>query len=119
MPGRGQSSARPWTETERGRLGSLAETLDLTLDQILPLLGETCLDVHLNGATFWSSVPINVWDYTLGGYQVLKKWLSYCELSLLERHIASRRSRVLLPAQTIQHLDTTLKYIADAEGELE
>jgi hypothetical protein len=47
-----------------------------------PSLG---LDVQLNGNTFWSSVPTNVWTYTLGGYQVLKKWLSYRELPLLER----------------------------------
>jgi len=26
-----------------------------------------------------------VWDYTLGGYQVLKKWLSYREGKLLGR----------------------------------
>jgi hypothetical protein len=26
-----------------------------------------------------------VWDYTLGGYQVIKKWLSYREMTLLGR----------------------------------
>jgi hypothetical protein len=30
-------------------------------------------------------VPRRVWDYTLGGYQVLKKWLSYREQALLGR----------------------------------
>jgi hypothetical protein len=30
---------------------------------------------------------INVWNYTLGGYQVLKKWLSYRELPLLGRSL--------------------------------
>jgi hypothetical protein len=33
----------------------------------------------------WSAVPVKVWDYTLGGYQVLKKWLSYREFDLLGR----------------------------------
>ena len=30
-------------------------------------------------------MPARVWSYTLGGYQVLKKWLSYRELALLGR----------------------------------
>jgi len=33
-------------------------------------------------------VPPDVWDYTLGGYQVLKKWLSYREQALLGRPLA-------------------------------
>ena len=41
--------------------------------------------MYLNGDTYWSAIPINVWNYALGGYQVLKKWLSYRELSLLGR----------------------------------
>jgi hypothetical protein len=28
-------------------------------------------------------VPANVWRYTIGGYQVVKKWLSYRERALL------------------------------------
>ena len=30
-------------------------------------------------------MPSRVWTYTLGGYQVLKKWLSYREFALLGR----------------------------------
>ena len=30
-------------------------------------------------------MPSRVWTYTLGGYQVMKKWLSYRERSLLGR----------------------------------
>jgi hypothetical protein len=33
-------------------------------------------------------VPLNVWNYTIGGYQVLKKWLSYRELELLDRSLS-------------------------------
>jgi hypothetical protein len=53
----------------------------LTLESARTLLGETCVDVYLNGDAHWSAVPINVWNYTLGGYQVLKKWLSYREFT--------------------------------------
>ena len=30
-------------------------------------------------------MPEHVWDYTLGGYQVIKKWLSYREHNVLGR----------------------------------
>jgi hypothetical protein len=32
-----------------------------------------------------TNVPPRVWDYTLGGYQVIKKWLNYREQSVLGR----------------------------------
>jgi hypothetical protein len=54
---------------------------DFSRAATLTLLGETCVDVYLNGNAFWSAVPINVWNYTLGGDQVLKKWLSYREFT--------------------------------------
>jgi hypothetical protein len=57
------------------------ETGEGILQSTLTFLGETCVDVYLNGDAYWSAVPINVWNYTLGGYQVLKKWLSYREFT--------------------------------------
>ena len=41
--------------------------------------------VHLNAHAFWCNVPAAVWSYKLGGYQVLKKWLSYRERPILGR----------------------------------
>jgi hypothetical protein len=94
MPGRGKAPERPWTEAEREKLAALAAaskpgapgpshlgTGETPLEASLALLGETCVDVYLNGNAYWSAVPINVWNYTLGGYQVLKKWLSYREFT--------------------------------------
>jgi hypothetical protein len=81
MPGRGLAPERPWTDTERQKLAALAFAQSLTTEEALTLLGETCVDVYLNGNSHWSAVPIHVWNYTLGGYQVLKKWLSYREFS--------------------------------------
>lgn len=43
------------------------------------------VDVYLNEESFWANIPIGVWEYNMGGYQVLKKWLSYREFSILER----------------------------------
>jgi hypothetical protein len=42
-------------------------------------------DICLNENACWRNVPEAVWDYTIGGYQVIKKWLSYREKSLLGR----------------------------------
>ena len=35
------------------------------------------LDIWLNEEACWGRVPAAVWATTLGGYPVLKKWLSY------------------------------------------
>lgn len=51
--------------------------------------GEGFLDIYLNATARWKDVPEGVWSYTLGGYQVLKKWLSYRESALLGRPLTS------------------------------
>ncbi len=51
--------------------------------------GDGFIDIHLNATTRWKDVPVAVWSYTLGGYQVLKKWLSYREVDLLGRALTS------------------------------
>ena len=48
-------------------------------------LGSRTVDVYLNDVAYWRNIPLPVWEYTIGGYQVIKKWLSYRELSLLKR----------------------------------
>ena len=65
--------------------------------------GQTTFDVYLNARTFWRNVPAAIWRYKLGGYQVLKKWLSYRERGIL--------GRPLLPAE-VQHLVNTSRRIA-------
>lgn len=42
-------------------------------------------DVILNEQARWAGVPDAVWEYKLGGYQVLKKWLSYRDREVLGR----------------------------------
>ena len=43
------------------------------------------LDIYLNEHCCWRNVPASVWEYTIGGYPVIKKWLSYREKALLGR----------------------------------
>ena len=77
MPGKGKAVARPFAPSELGAA----------------LLGDTTYDVYLNGKAFWSNIPSAVWEYTLGGYQVIKKWLSYREKDLLGRGLTKEEAR--------------------------
>ena len=74
MPGQGNAVERDYSPDER-----------VALDEALHVLGETTFDIHLNATAFWRNVPAGVWNYKLGGYQVLKKWLSYRERAVLGR----------------------------------
>jgi len=76
MPGQGRAVERAYTGSERSALGTALDTL-----------GETTYDIHLNDNAYWRNVPANVWYYRLGGYQVLKKWLSYRERKVLGREL--------------------------------
>ena len=92
MPGQGRAVERAFTPEERAAMGDT-----------LPALGNTTADVYLNGDAFWRNVPATVWSYKLGGYQVLKKWLSYRERSVLGRP---------LKADEVQHFTDTARRIA-------
>ena len=74
MPGKGRAIEREYTADEKAAMGDNASTL-----------GETTFDVYLNGGAFWRNVSAAVWNYKIGGYQVLKKWLSYRERKVLGR----------------------------------
>jgi len=106
MPGQGSAPERPWGTAEREKIAALAATQHLSTEAALALLGETCVDVHLNGESFWSAVPITVWNYTLGGYQVLKKWLSYREFTLLGRPLHSEEAAYF--AQVVRRIAAIL-----------
>ena len=77
MPGRGRIIERPYMPEERTALGDA-----------LPTLGETTFDIYLNDHAYWRNVPTAIWNYKLGGYQVLKKWLSYREWDVLGRALS-------------------------------
>jgi len=106
MPRRGKAPERDWNPTELDRLSALAAAHDLTLDDALTLLGARCVDVYLNNAAFWAAVPANVWEYTLGGYQVLKKWLSYREEPLLGRPLHEDEARYF--SQVVRRITAVL-----------
>ena len=70
---------RDYAPAERAALDQESMMLGMSSTAVLTLLGDRTLDVHLSADVMWMNVPTNVWGYTLGGYQVIKKWLSYRE----------------------------------------
>ena len=96
MPGQGRAVERDYTAVERKALGDTVS-----------VLGDATVDVYLNNNALWSNVPAAVWNYKLGGYQVLKKWLSYRESRVLGRN--------LLPEE-VQHFTDTARRIGAILG---
>ena len=82
MPGQGRVKERDYIVAERG---SMADSIGV--------LGEKTFDIYLNDNAWWSNVPAAVWNYKLGGYQVLKKWLSYRERKILDRPLKPEEVR--------------------------
>ncbi len=93
MPGVGLTKPRDFTDAEKQVMAEGATELGIDLDDLLNMWGSSAVDIYLNGASFWDAVPLAVWDYTVGGYLVLKKWLSYRESSVLGRPITKDEAR--------------------------
>lgn len=93
MPGPGDARLRDYSQDERAAIGDGAAALGLTTEEALACLGEATYDIYLNEVAYWSNVPERVWRYTIGGYQVIKKWLSYREHDLLGRPLATDEAR--------------------------
>ena len=91
MPGQGRAVEHLCNADELAALGDAAATL-----------GDSTFDVYLNSSAYWQNIPNAVWNYKLGGYQVLKKWLSYRERGVLDRP--------LLPEE-VQHFTDTARRI--------
>lgn len=85
MPGNGKTAARAYTADELAAFDAALPELGMDRATMTALLGEGALNIHINADAYWSNVPEKVWNYKLGGYQVIKKWLSYREKSILGR----------------------------------
>ena len=88
MPGQGKVLERAYTDAEREAIRHGGAGLGLADEEMFACLGDATFDVYLNEIAFWKNIPAAVWEYTIGGYQVLKKWLSYRESRLLGRPLS-------------------------------
>ncbi|WP_214105064.1 type ISP restriction/modification enzyme [Acrocarpospora catenulata] len=83
MPGAGKFDVR-----ERDTLQSEGAT-----EEESDVLGTQTLDIYLNVIARWRGVPAAVWDYKIGGFQVLRKWLSYRDKRVLGRDLTLAEAR--------------------------
>jgi len=83
MPAKGRITLREMTRAERAALPK----------GVIDVLGAETCDVWLNGRAYWRNIPLVVWEYSLDGYQVIKKWLSYREKELLSRSLSVEEAR--------------------------
>ena len=98
MPGQGRIVERAFTPEGKRRHGPRS---------LRPR--QTTFDVYLNDRAFWRNVPAAVWSYKLGGYQVLKKWLSYRERGILGRDLSP---------EEVQHFADTARRVSAITGAL-
>ena len=84
MPGAGKYDQR-----ER----NAADNEGLTNEQ-RDVLGEQMLDIYINDNARWRGIPAAVWDYKVGGFQVLRKWLSYRDKRVIDRDLTITEARV-------------------------
>lgn len=85
---RGRVEERVYADDERAAVTEGAGALGLSVEEAFRRLSEKTFDVYLNGVGFWRNVPARVWGYHVGGYQVVKKWLSYREREVLGRGLS-------------------------------
>ncbi|MGW7359645.1 type ISP restriction/modification enzyme [Streptomyces sp. NPDC054802] len=83
MPGAGKYDVRERT---------VADNEGLT-DEERDALGAQVLDIYLNDDVRWRGVPGAAWDYKIGGFQVLRKWLSYRDKRALGRDLTTAEAR--------------------------
>jgi hypothetical protein len=108
MPRPGTVVSRLWTAEEMNALTEIGRRHDMDMEATMVVLGATACDIYMNGSTYWRGVPERVWAYNLGGYPVLKKWLSYREADLLGRALHPQEVRYF--AEVVRRITEVLAY---------
>lgn len=93
MPGKGKLVDRNYSPSERTAILEGAKAMGLTEKEVFAHLGKKTYDIYLNDVAFWSNIPERVWEYSIGGNQIIKKWLSYREEPLLGRALTKEEVR--------------------------
>ena len=93
MPGSGSTRVRSYQSTEMDGLQRLADKLETDLASVIQLLGDSTVDVVLNDRTIWANVPWHVWNVRIGGFPVLKKWLSYRDYNITGQSLTFDEAR--------------------------
>ena len=93
MPGGGTIHERASYDLEEQQaLAATAERLQMDITAVAELFGPP-VDVQLNEVAILKGVPRSVYNMLIGGYQVLKKWLSYRDYEVIDRPITVAEAR--------------------------
>jgi hypothetical protein len=103
MPNNGTLEKRPYTPDEEAALPT----------GIREHWGTETLDIYWNEDCRWTNVPARIWSYTLGGYPVIKKWLSYREKKVIGRDLTFDEIR------HVQHMTRRIAALLQLEPRLE
>lgn len=85
LPSHGRLWWRGFTSDESSCLEDGAWLDGVRAGAAYACLGDETYDIYLNDEVGVWNIPAKVWGFTVGGYQVLKKWLSYRETAILGR----------------------------------
>lgn len=75
---------------------------------------EHAVNVYINDKVYWANVPADVWAMTIGGYPVVKKWLSYREHRILGR--ALRMEEITHVTEMVRRLKALLLLGAELDS---
>ena len=91
-PAKGNWEEREWDSDEKIELSVCFTKLGISEDRGFELLGGA-VDAYLNDTNCWRGIPKAVWDYYIGGYPVIRKWLSYRESKIIGRRLTKEEAR--------------------------
>jgi hypothetical protein len=93
MPGSGSIGEREgYDAEEQASLAAASAQMEEDVATLIDRLGPP-VDVRLNQLAYLKGVPQSVYELTIGGYQVLKKWLSYRDEEIIGRPITVAEAR--------------------------
>ena len=94
MPGHGSTTRQDFSDAEEALLRSIASWAQCSEASLQAIIAQGAQHIHLNPGTFFASVPTAAWEYKIGGFLVLKKWLSYRDYSVSNRSLDTTEARL-------------------------
>ncbi|HJX50220.1 MAG TPA: type ISP restriction/modification enzyme, partial [Candidatus Nanoarchaeia archaeon] len=95
MPGKGKLIKRAYSNKELQKFEKGSKICGIPEKKILSFFGEKAYDIYFNDNAYWKNMPKNVWEFRIGGYQVIKKWLSYREKEILSRSLTPEEAHYI------------------------
>ena len=95
QPNRRVLKSRPWCDGEKKALRKIFTAMEIEEKRGMKLLGKA-VDIDLSTdkePNQWCGIPDSVWKCRIGRYPVIRKWLSYRDISILGRDLNDSEAR--------------------------